>query len=445
MAEEKVKGTLDNSKFNDLRSRAERILAEEGASASQGFRADLEELLHQLDVYRIELELQNEELRSIQRKLEESRGHYMELYNLAPVAFLTVSPVYPHKILGVNSMASRLFGAERGEIIGSSFTGLGAEIRPLAEFINLLKRSEQELTREVPMKRRTKPFEFFARIQALQVKEDNREPRLLIAVTDVTDSVHAREVLRRDRDELENTVRERTLELHIANQDLTRKNQELRDFSFIASHDLREPIRKVQTFGSMLEDRYGSCLDEHARDYLRRIGNASRRMEHMLTSLLEYSRLETRTQPLAEIDLNQVLEQVQANLSDEIERKRAILRVGQLPRIEADPQQMLQIFQNLVSNALKYSERPPQIVIYSENGEQSCTIYVVDNGIGFDMKYLDKIFSPFQRLHGRDMYDGTGMGLTICKKIVERHKGGITATSTQGVGSTFIVTLPYRQ
>jgi len=436
--------SLDKGKFDGLRSRAERILSEKGAG-SQESRADLQELLHELDVYRIELELQNEELRNSQQKIEESRGHYLELYNLAPVAFLTVRPIYPYRILSANSMALRLFAMTKEEILGRSFNGIAAHVRELRDFIKLLKESEQELTTEIRMNRKAKPFEFFARIQALQTSDGNKEPRLLFAVSDVTDAVRAREVLQRDRDELENTVRERTLDLHVANQDLGRKNQELRDFSFIASHDLREPIRKIQTFGSMLEDRYANCLDEQARDYLRRIGNASKRMEHMLTSLLEYSRLETRAQPLAQIDLGEVLEQVQSNLADEIEQKRATLRIGRLPRIDAEPQQMIQLFQNLVSNALKYSERPPQIVIYGEEREQFCTIYIVDNGIGFEMKYLDKIFSPFQRLHGREMYDGTGMGLTICKKIVERHKGGITATSTPGVGSTFIVTLPYRQ
>ncbi|PKN62685.1 MAG: hypothetical protein CVU57_23290 [Deltaproteobacteria bacterium HGW-Deltaproteobacteria-15] len=431
----------------DLRSRAERILNEDASLASSPLRGDLEELFHELDVYRIELEIQNEELRASQEKLQESRSRYYELYNLAPVAFLTVSPIYPHRILGANSMACRALGMTRTRLVGMPFSQFAAaeEISALHDFINKLKRSDEELTTEIRMHRKSPPLEFFARIQAVRVEKKKQEARILLAMSDVSELVRARRVLQRDRDVLGKLVQERTAELETANRDLGQKNQELEDFAFIASHDLREPIRKVLTFGSILEERYKDRLDKAGHDYLDRMRRAASRMELMLTSLLEYSRLDTSARSIEKVSLNEVLNQVRSNLAEEIAHRKARLKIGDLPVIEAEPQQIVQLFQNLIANALKYSEKPPEINVYAENGRGRCTIYVVDNGIGFEPKYLDKIFSPFERLHGRETYEGTGMGLTICRKIAERHKGGITATSTPGEGSVFIVTLPYKQ
>ena len=271
-----------------------------------------------LDVYRIELEIQNEELRSSQEKLQESRTRYFELYNLAPVAFLTISPVYPHRILGANSMACRILGVTRARLVGMSFTLFAAaeDISALQDFIKRLRRSEGELTAEIRMHRKSPPLEFFTRIQAVRVADRKEDYRILVALSDVSELVRARQVLQRDRDSLEKTVNERTEELESANRDLAQKNRELEDFAFIASHDLREPIRKVLTFGSILEERYKDRLDEAARDYLARMQKAALRMERMLASLLEYSRLDTRGGSFEKVNLNEILGQVQSNLSE---------------------------------------------------------------------------------------------------------------------------------
>ena len=225
---------------------------------------------------------------------------------------------------------------------------------------------------------------------------------------------------------------------------LEHKNRELQEFAFIASHDLSEPLRKVQTFGSLLEAKNADRLDEQSRDYVSRMTGAASRMQELLNALLRYSRIDTRGQEFRPVKLPDVIMDVAADMEVAIQSIGGLLEIGPLPRVMGDASQLRQLFQNLVANALKYhrSGVKPVIKVYAETGNGTGRIFVEDNGIGFDEKYLDKIFLPFQRLHGKHEYPGTGIGLAICKKIVKRHGGQITAKSTPGKGSTFIVTLP---
>jgi signal transduction histidine kinase len=239
--------------------------------------------------------------------------------------------------------------------------------------------------------------------------------------------------------------------------DLERSNQELRDFTNAASHDMQEPLRKIRTFSELLSSRYSDSLDERGIAYLNRMDSAAERMHDLIIQLLAYSRITTKAQPFTQVDLSEVAKKTLVDLDLQIEQSKANLEVGDLPKIKADPTQMQQLLQNLISNALKFkrADETPHIQVYGEyissqevvptnphSGSPYCRIYVVDNGIGFDEKYLERIFQPFQRLHGIGEYDGSGMGLAICRKIVERHKGGITAQSSPGNGATFIITLP---
>jgi len=207
-------------------------------------------------------------------------------------------------------------------------------------------------------------------------------------------------------------------------------------------------LRKVRTFGDMLFGRVGVTLDETSEDYLRRMQEAARRMQNLLDSLLSYSRVTTEAKPIKEVDLEESVEEALSNLEIIIKEKSACVEVGKLPIVRADRVQMIQLFQNLIGNALKFSRegKPPHIKISAEQVLEASGAYeirVEDNGIGFDQRHIDKIFLPFQRLHGRrSEYEGVGMGLAICKKVVERHGGKITATSELGAGSRFIVTLP---
>ncbi len=290
----------------------------------------------------------------------------------------------------------------------------------------------------------------------------------------------AEEDVRRARDELELRVDERTEELRKVNaslQSFTAKleqsNQALQDFASIASHDLQEPLRKVTSFGNLLKQQHGDSLGEQGKDFLNRMLNATERMQTLLKSLLDYSRVSSRAEPFKKIELSTLIDEVLSDLEVRIEKSGGKVELGELPAIHADPNQMRQLFQNLIGNALKFhKEGEPPIVRISctpagDIGHgagrgcgagagagpgpeptpeiaESVRIAIEDNGIGFDEKYLDRIFAPFQRLHGKSQYEGTGMGLAICKKIAERHGGSLTARSKPGEGATFVLTIPTR-
>ena len=232
-------------------------------------------------------------------------------------------------------------------------------------------------------------------------------------------------------------------------EELTRSNEELQQFAFIASHDLQEPLRKITAFGDRLKATCQEALTDKGQDYLQRMQNAAERMQVLIEDLLNLSRITTRAQPFIEVNLARVAKEVLSDLEIRIAQTQARIEIGELPTIKADPLQMRQLLQNLISNALKFNldNEPPIVKIYCHKftneqlKSEYCQIIVEDNGIGFEEKYLDRIFNVFQRLHGRTEYEGTGMGLAICRKIVERHQGSITAKSEPGKGASFIVTI----
>jgi len=241
---------------------------------------------------------------------------------------------------------------------------------------------------------------------------------------------------------------------------LTQSNRELQDFASVASHDLQEPLRKIQAFGDRLRQKCGGQLSEAGSDYLARMLNAASRMQTLINDLLTFSRVTTKAQPFSKVDLNVIARDVLSDLEVRIEQTGGSVEVSDLPVIDADPLQMRQLFQNLIANALKFRKpnEPSIVKIFADCNSQiaegatwalanaeTWQISVADNGIGFDEKYLDRIFTVFQRLHGRNAYEGTGVGLAVCRRIVERHNGSITARSKPGQGATFIVKLPSTQ
>jgi len=248
---------------------------------------------------------------------------------------------------------------------------------------------------------------------------------------------------------------------HILEQktkELGRSNAELAQFAYIVSHDLQEPLRKVITFGDRLLSKCGETINNEGKEYIERMQNASHRMKSLITDLLEFSRVRTRTQPFTQVDLARVAQEVLSDLEVKIEQTKGCVKIGDLPVIEADSLQMRQLFQNLIGNALKFHRKGESPVVdlqaciidTQERGsdgnshKKMCQITVEDNGIGFDEKYTDRIFGVFQRLHGRDEYEGTGIGLSICQKIIERHEGSIKVKSAPGKGAKFIITLPIK-
>jgi signal transduction histidine kinase len=236
---------------------------------------------------------------------------------------------------------------------------------------------------------------------------------------------------------------------------LEQSNKELENFAFVASHDLQEPLRKIESFGNRLVTRYGDHLGDDGKMYIERMQNAASRMRRLIIDLLSYSRVTTKAQPFVPLKPEEILQEVLGDLQVAIDEAGATVDVGRLPMIEGDPTQIRQLFQNLISNAIKFRNKgtAPRIKVEGRiamrgHGLQEvrvCQISVQDNGIGFDEKYLGRIFAVFQRLHGRNEYEGTGIGLATCRKIVDRHNGTIAAKSKPGAGATFIVTLPVEQ
>ena len=230
---------------------------------------------------------------------------------------------------------------------------------------------------------------------------------------------------------------------------LEQSNRELESFAYVASHDLQEPLRKIQTFGERLMKTSAATLSPEGRGYIERMQGAATRMRRLIDDLLAFSRVSSKARPFTQVDLSVVAREVLTDLETAIEQSGTTVTLGELPVLEADATQMRQLLQNLVGNALKFRREgvPPIISLHGtvEPRSQRCELVVEDNGIGFEEKFAERIFNVFQRLHGRGQYEGTGIGLAICRKITERHGGSIRARSTPGAGSAFFVTLPLKQ
>jgi PAS domain S-box-containing protein len=249
-------------------------------------------------------------------------------------------------------------------------------------------------------------------------------------------------------------------ELLQKNNELEHSNRELSSFSYVASHDLQEPLRKIQGFGNLILNTDSNNLSETGKDYFNRMIKASSRMQNLIDSLLEFSRTTTEARNFEEVDLNDLLEEVKKDMRELIESNSATIRSEHLPVLAVIPFQFRQLLSNLISNSIKYArkEENPVIDITAKRidaahmtdqraaaGVDYYQFIISDNGIGFEAEYAEKIFELFQRLHGKNEYSGSGIGLAICRKIVENHSGWITAVSEPGMGSAFHVTIPVRE
>jgi light-regulated signal transduction histidine kinase (bacteriophytochrome) len=257
--------------------------------------------------------------------------------------------------------------------------------------------------------------------------EEARHPRRAYSRPDPADDL--------TREQVEQRMLEAALE---------KANQELAQFMYIASHDLTDPTRVIMTYSRLLEERYSDRLDPDGRFLLQTIGNSARDMMSMIRALLEFSRTCRQTSHHESVDLMRVLEDAAATLEVALHNTGAKLVVEKLPTVRADPQQLVQVFQNLLGNAIKFRhpERPPVISVTARALDHAIEITVTDNGMGIESRHFDRIFGLFQRLHHPDSSPGTGLGLAICRKIVEQHEGEIWVESEPGIGSSFRFTLP---
>lgn len=296
--------------------------------------------------------------------------------------------------------------------------------------------------------------------EAIERRSEEITEKNIALTAEIANHRRTQEELRLLNVSLEERITQRTHDLELLTADLLRSNKELQEFAYIASHDLQEPLRKVRSFADRLATRNGAQLDEVSQDYLARMTSAAARMQALIEALLAYSRITTKAQPMTPIDLNVIAADVLSDLETQIERLHGQVRIELLDTIPADPVQMHQLLQNLIGNALKFHcpEVAPIVRVsgawrsagevaqaFGVKFDADAAIYqltIADNGIGIDPQYFERIFQVFQRLHGRNEYEGTGVGLAICRKIVERHNGVIVVTSTPGAGACFTILLP---
>lgn len=417
-----------NNASDFLRKRAEDKLSELPGSEELS-EDEMRRAVHELRVHQIELEMQNDALLDAQAELVESNSRYIDLYDFAPVGYLTIDEKFI--ILEANLTMSKLMGIERAGFVGQPFLSYIAPkdregyLTFLARIFETQERGSIETDLIVERSEKRLP----ALLEGIFAEDSRGRAQCRISVMDISERKKAEEA---------------TL---FYMKKLQQSNRELQDFAFIASHDLQEPLRKIQAFGSMLQRENAEALNDKGRDCLNRILNASKRMSEMIKGLLEYSRAGARARHFDVVDLARVVEDVESDLDFQMQRGGARIDIDRLPHVEADYTQMRQLFQNLISNSLKFhGDKKPVIKIYSNPGpDRTHKIFVEDNGIGFEEIYIDRIFNLFHRLHGRSEYDGMGLGLAICRRIAERHHGSITAKSQPGLGATFIVILPEKQ
>ncbi|MBN1930490.1 MAG: PAS domain S-box protein [Desulfobacterales bacterium] len=376
--------------------------------------------------------------------LEENLWESEQLYNML-VETMTDGLIVRDKdgsIVFVNERLCQMWGRPKEELIGHFMTDfLNEENRDVFE-AQIAKR-QQGIYEPYEIKWMLKDGQLITTIMSPKTifGSDGNFKGSFAVVTDITARKEAEEALKKQAIEL------------------ARSNSELEQFAYVSSHDLQEPLRKIQAFGERLRAICGDSINDQGRDYLARMQNAAKRMQVLINDLLTFSRVTTMAKPFKLVDLNQVLQAVLLNLELLIEQTKGRIEFDELPTITGDATQMRQLLQNLIGNALKFRRKDVTPVVKiqaqifksvkkktSENSSTSnvCQITIADNGIGFDEKYADRIFGVFQRLHARDVYEGTGIGLAICRKIVERHHGDIAAKSIPGKGSTFIVTLPIK-
>ena len=395
-----------------------------------------------------ELKRKNEQLQELSEKVQKSEGQYKTLTNTLPLFIFSIDKagqlVYANEWLlkytgqtieGLNKEKwknvvhledyNSFSGLLNPEVINGS-SGIKMQARILSSENGEYYWHQVSLT---PLTNEKGELQYWIGYIVDIHKQKSYEQTL----KDNIELKQAQELLKKNQETLEKYIEE-----------LSRSNLELQQFAFIASHDLQEPVRKLLFYSDYLLNNYTKALDTKGIGYLTSLQSASMRMRTLIQDLLVFSQINKEEIKFSEVNLNEIAKEAKLDFEMAIEEKEAIIEVGDLPVINGDKRMMLQLFENIISNALKYAKKgqSPHISITCELKDSEIQLSFKDNGIGFDEKYVTQMFTLFQRLHSRDTYEGTGLGLAICRKIVEMHRGQIWAASQEGTGATFYVSLP---
>jgi chemotaxis family two-component system sensor kinase Cph1 len=380
---------------------------------------DADRLLHDLKVHQVELEMQNEELRRARAATEAALDRYTELYDRAPVGYFTLGP--GGSILQLNLAAARLLGGERNRIVGKAFRQfvVPEERAAFSAFLAGVMMNRDQAGCELDL-RGADPAQPVRCIRIEAAVISGSSPDINVVAVDVTAK-------------------------NRSNEELLRSNLELKQYAYIAAHDLQTPLRSISGFAQLLQEGFGNRMGAEADGWIDQMVYNVHRMQTLIRDLLEYSSVDSRGRIFAPTDLGQVVDEVAAAAGAAIRESGATVSRGDLPTVAGDRLQLAQVFQNLIDNAIKYrSGNPPRIHVSARREEDGWTVAVEDNGIGIAGKHQEDVFEIFRRLHSQHAYPGTGIGLAVCQRVVERHGGRIWVESEPGKGSVFRFTLPDR-
>ena len=425
-----------------LRQNAEELLKMK-PSKSDSLLSSIEtvKLIHELQVHQIELELQNKELILARSNIQEIAEKYTELYDLSPSGYFTLSKT--GEILELNLCGSQMLGKERSSLKNTRFALVVSRDTKIIfnHFLDQVFNNKGKKSCEVTLSTNGNlPMD----VHLTGIATGNGE-QCLITALDITALKHAENELRKLNESLEQRINERTSQLEVLNNELVFHSKETEQFTYIASHDLQEPLRTLINFTRILKEDYAVKLDEDGNKYIEFIHNSATRMRELVKGLMEYSLL-GKERELTIVDCNSIVGEVLSDMGNYIKESHAIITVDKLPILTGYATELRLLFQNLINNAIKFQKKEvcPEIKISAGSHQKEWIFNIQDNGIGIQEKFKEKIFIIFKRLHRRDEYEGAGIGLSHCKKIIELHGGRIWVKSTPGAGSTFIFTIPKR-
>lgn len=411
----------DDRYLQRLRKKAEARVNESRLMEGEISKEKIQETFHELRVYQTELELQNESLQKTRGELNASKIKYFDLFNLAPVSYVIIENNLA--IREANLTFSQMVGSDVKNVLHKKLSSFVTADTQDTLYLHIRSALESGSKQSNEIKLKGNP-EIDVRIVSIPVKEEGKIA-IQSTLLDITDIKMAQQ-----------TMEEHTKELQ-------RSNAELQQFAYIASHDLQEPLRMITAYLGLLKKKYGDELSPQAREYMSTAMSGAERMRQLIDDLLQYSRIDTHGKEYTLVNLTKVAEEIKSDLQMAINDTGASVVIGPLPTIMMDESQITQVFQNLIANAIKFhGQEPPRVEVTAHHGDHEWIIAVADNGIGIDPKFHGNLFKMFQRLHTREEYPGTGIGLAISKKIVERHGGRIWVESEVGKGSTFFFTIP---